>query len=49
MRGVQLIEPGLTEVREVPEPDGVIEKPVTAEQFVAAVKKLIRNGNDDQR
>jgi len=32
---------------EVPEPDGVVEKPVTAEQFVAAVTKLIRNGNAD--
>ncbi len=31
----------------VPEPDGVVEKPVTAEQFVAAVNKLIRNGNAD--
>jgi CheY-like chemotaxis protein len=31
----------------VPEPDGIVEKPVTAEQFVAAIKKLIRNGNAD--
>ena len=33
----------------VPEPDWVVEKPVTAEQFVAAVNRLVRNGNADQR
>jgi CheY-like chemotaxis protein len=32
---------------EVPEPDGIVEKPVTAEQFVAAVKKLIGNNDVD--
>lgn len=31
----------------VPEPNGIVEKPLTAEQFLAAVNKLIRNGYDD--